>query len=319
MANSISRATSVSKPVGFVWRHLEPYITTLFGEQNSHSLNRIIVLVSPNVRWDNTVHGPNAVVRWAAAASAVRHTEEVGQSVVNTLLQIASNVSLQSHIPVETWACLEEPQSLPPVCLGRYWGTKECVVRLVRGLGDIEILKSYFLLVWSEWDSILASGFYEMETSIREDFGGIGMCHHREDLIRRLDHVLGRLGRGSEYLKRHKPWIDEYHILTGKGEYGRLREVLLEVEREAMNTLIRALLDSFLFNEFTDRAQNPTWPFPVLCLFRVCDCGFGPVCVTLHTNFSAQPSSCFSPQPLRYAVHRGSLLFTHSGYHLVEH
>ena len=134
------------------------------------------------------------------------------------------------------------------------------------------------------------------------------MCHHREDLIRRLDHVLKRLGRGSEYLKRHKPWIDEYHILTGKGEYGRLREVLLEVEREAMNTLIRALLDSFLFNEFTDRAQNPTRPFPVLCLFRVCDCGFGPVCVTLHTKFSAQPSSCFSPQPLRYAVHRGSLL-----------
>ena len=196
--------------------------------------------------------------------------------MVNTLLQVASNISLQLHIPIEVWACLKQVRSLPPVCLGRYLGTTGCVVRYIRGLGDIEVLKSYFLLVWSEWDSILGSGYYEMETSIREDFYGIGMYRHREDLIRRLDHVLGQLDRGPEYLKRHKPWIDDYHILTGKGEYGKLREVLLEVEREAMNTSIRALLDSFLFNEFTDfggcdRVQNPTRPLPVLCPFHVCD------------------------------------------------
>ena len=319
IVSTISRAAKVSKSVGFVWRHLDPYIATLIREPSSPSLNWVVVLVAPNIRWEDTAKGQSAVVRWAAAALAVRRTEEVCRDVVNTLLQIASNISLQLHIPIEVWACLKKVRSLPPVCLGRYLGTTGCVVRHVRGLGDVEVLKSYFLLVWSEWDSILSSGYYEMETSIREDFYGIGMYRHREDLIRRLDHVLGQLDRGSEYLKQHKPWIDDYHILTGKGEYGRLREVLLEVEREAMNTLIRALLDSFLFNEFTDRAQNPTPPLPVLYPFHVCDFEFGPIRVTLHGKFCAQLSSCFLSGLICYAVHRGSLLFTRSGYRAVEH
>jgi hypothetical protein len=70
---------------------------------------------------------------------------------------------------------------------------------------DLETSKSssHTFFVWSEWDCLYDSGLDEMQASIREDFGGIGMGHHREDLIKRLDHVLGQLDLGLEYFKQH--------------------------------------------------------------------------------------------------------------------
>ena len=173
-----------------MWIRTKPFLPTLFNKASPQA----IVPVSPHVGWRRltfTDH-KDMISRWAAAASAIPYTEEVGQSVVDALLHIASNDSLRPHIHVGMWVWLEKRPSLPPECFGRSRGTGWKVVRHIRALGDIEILKSYFLLVWSEWDPIFgwSEGLAEMQASIREDFNGLEMGRHREDLIERLDHVL---------------------------------------------------------------------------------------------------------------------------------
>ena len=208
-----------------------PQITALFDEGSPDSLNRIIVLVSPYVPWDSRVfHSSTVTRRWATAVLAVPYTEEVGRSVVDAVLQIASIKSLQPYIPVGVWALLKEQPSLPPACLGRARGTTACVVRGIRELGDPEILKSYLSLVWSEWYAIHPDGFTDMCASIRDDFGGIGMGGHRNDLVKRLDYVLGQLGQGLGYYQ-------QYHRL--KRQYKELKDILLEVDRETTGILTR--------------------------------------------------------------------------------
>jgi len=142
----------------------------------------------------------------------VPYTEEIAQSVVDTLLQIASEIDLSSLITSEVWLWLTRPSSLPPVCLGRCNGTHRHVIERVRRLGDIGVLKSYFLLVWAESDFIFSGGFDEMCNSIREDFSGVEMFHHRYDLIQRLEHILGQLDQGFGYLGQHNPNLSPYHL-----------------------------------------------------------------------------------------------------------
>ena len=131
------------------------------------------------------------IIRWATAAPAVPHSKEVDQIVVEMLLKLGNFGRLRSYIPTEMWAGLKEQSSLPPLSEARHEGTRRNLVRHVQGLGDPDILKSYFLLVWSEWDVLYDSGFAEMQASIVEDLGGIGMQHYPGDLIRHLDYVLG--------------------------------------------------------------------------------------------------------------------------------
>ena len=115
-----------------------------------------------------------------------------------------------------------------------YLGTSGFVVKAVQALKDIEVLKSYLILVWSEWDSLTSNGFDEMCTLIGEDFGEIGMGHHRADLIQRLDHVLGQLDRGLEHLKQHNSEFDEDGLRRAKDQYRRLRDTLLKTNIEAI-------------------------------------------------------------------------------------
>ena len=226
--------------IRFMWGAIRPFVTTLFDEASPNSVNRVIALVSPYVLWDTQDFKKSAVTRWVAAALAVPYTEVVGQSVVDALLQVASVDSLRPHIPIRIWAWLNKQPSLPRICFGRSKGTKGDVVYWVRALGDIEILKSYFLLVWSECDSLYDSGFTEMCTSIREDFGGIGMGCHREDLIKQLSHVQRQLDRGLKYLQEHVSFfLTGSDILVRKMQYGKLKEVLLEVDGEALEILTR--------------------------------------------------------------------------------
>jgi hypothetical protein len=79
-----------------------------------------------------------------------------------------------------------------------------------------------------------------MQTLIAQDFGGIGMWCHRDDLIRHLGHVEGQLDRGLEHFKQHDPWVYEEDIRLRKVQYGRMKNVLLEVDKRAMETLTRA-------------------------------------------------------------------------------
>ena len=90
------------------------WITVLLDEADLEFPSRVMMLVSPYARWWS-VSNTNTVTRWAAAALAVPYTEEVGQSVVDALLQIASEGRLQPFIPVDIWAWLKKRPSLPPI------------------------------------------------------------------------------------------------------------------------------------------------------------------------------------------------------------
>jgi len=225
----------------FMWKAIGPFITTLFDEASPNSLNRVIVLVSPHVHWETWGFNKTAVTRWAAAALAVPYTELVGQCVVDALLQLASIDSLRPYIPIGIWAWLDKQPPLPCVYSSLHKGTKETkgdVVRGVRALRDVDILKSYLLLVWLKSDFLRKSGFTEMCASIREDFSGIGMGCHREDLIKQLDHVLERLGQESGSHQKHMLLSGLYKPVEDT-RYRKLKEALLEVDREALEILTR--------------------------------------------------------------------------------
>ena len=74
------------------------------------------------------------------------------------------------------------------------------------------------------------------------------MGWHREDLIKRLSHVLEQLDhllhipgetiRRSRYLAKHASGVDGDGKVA-KEQYGELKRVLLEVDAEAAKILIR--------------------------------------------------------------------------------
>jgi len=251
--------TSITK-----WNRIEPFITGLFDKPSIPSMDRAITLVSPYFH----SFDQNTLAQWSMAALAtlaVPYTEEVGQSVADTLWRITLDDALRQHIPVGIWLwSSKQTFILPAQCIpperrvratvripptqrippARRWyqdprGRE--AVRQFRALGDIEILKSYLLLVWLEWTPLEDSAFAEMRTSIREDFNGIGMGQHREDLRKRLDHVLGQLDRGPKYLmeQRPHPYISCGDTEITENQYWELKQLLLEVDREAMEILTR--------------------------------------------------------------------------------
>ena len=226
-------AARASEMPGFMWHRVEYFTHTLFREATP----RAIVLVSPRIPWRWLTVGEGLIQLWVAAVSAADYTEEVAQCVVDMLLRIASEDELLPHITVNVWSWLTKRPSLPPVCSGRSYGSHLCVVKAVRGLGDIEVLKSYFLLVWSEWDALWSEGFDEMCISIREDFGGIGMSHHRADLVQRLDQILGQLDKGTEYLQQHNPNILWFEPQRVKDHCGELRDILLGINAETISRM----------------------------------------------------------------------------------
>ena len=228
--DTVLRAFRALGTFNLMWDRTNQFADALFSEVLSP---RAIVLISPYIFWHMPPRG-DFVQRWAAAASSVPYTEEVAQSVVETLLQIAFKRDLLPHVTVNVWSWLTKRPSLQPVSVGRLFGTDLLVVKTVRGLKDTDILKSYLILLWSEWNPRWGSNFDEVCAAIREDFGGIGMGRHRADLIQQLDHTLGQLGRGLEHLRQHKPTLKEGDIQGMKDHYGKLKDVLLETNVEAI-------------------------------------------------------------------------------------
>ena len=265
MFDAILDAARASGALRFMWSPITQFADTLISEASP----RAIVLASPHIPWDQLTDRGDLVQQWAAKASTVPDSEEVAQNVVDMLLQIASEEKLAPHIPAGLWSWLTKRPSLPPICWGRYVGADGFVLKVVRGLEDVEVLKSYLLLVWSEWgifwsdwdtlqagrlplrterealrperDTPRSYGFDEMCASIREDFSGIEMSHHRAELIQRLNHVLGELDRGLEHLNQHNPQLDKSDLLTMKRGYRRFKGVLLEVEMRTSSPMIALL------------------------------------------------------------------------------
>ena len=214
-------------PATSLWGAITPFISALFEAASDQT----VVLTSPRVPWDREPDATRAVTRWASAASAVPYTDEIGQIVVDALLSIASVDCLQPHIPIDIWSWLNKRPTLPYVCLGRSAGTRKHVVRCVRKLKDVEILKSYFLLVWSPWDHIAyPEALLEMRMAIKQDFNGVEMEDHRKDLVKHLNYVLRQLNRGLGYLRQQKLWIEQDDVQKAKAQYQTLRQDLLQMD-----------------------------------------------------------------------------------------
>jgi hypothetical protein len=227
-------AVKASSSMTSLWHPIMPFISTLFNAASPQT----ILFIAPHVPWDREPQDTNALISWANAASAVSAapcSEELEQRVVDALLHIASIDALRPDIPRDSWSWLNRRPSLPPLCQGRPPAKTRHVVSRVRGLRDPEILTSYLLLVWSEWDPILPRrDLSEMRMAISRDFRGEGMRENRRHLIAHLDHVLGELDLGLGYFKQFKLWMDENDIQLAKAQYGELREKLLEVDRREM-------------------------------------------------------------------------------------
>ena len=227
MMDAFLSATKVSGPGTSLWGAITPSISTLFEAASDQT----VVLTSHRVPWDREPDAIRAVTRWASAASAVPYTDEIGPIVVDALLSIASVDCLRPHIPVDIWSWLNKRPTLPYVCFGRSVGTKKHVVRYVRKLKDVEILKSYFLLVWSQWDHIThQEALSEMRLAIKQDFKGAEMEVHRKDLVKHLDYVLRHLNRGLGYLRQHKLWIEQDDVQRAKVQYQRFMQDLLQMD-----------------------------------------------------------------------------------------
>ena len=294
---------------GFMWHRIKPPMTRLLDEKSSVSLKRAAILASPYFPWGELRDDEHFVQLWAAGTSTIPYTNEVVRSVADTLLQISSNPSLQPQIPVDMWMWLNQRPSLPPVCTGRYWGRSHGVFQTVRSLGDAGTLTSYLILVWSEWEYLEDESLLEMYALLREDFGGTWVERHRTDLLQHLDHVLAQLDLGLECLQQYDPRINEDDIRRRKGQYMELKEVLLEVERGAIDELIREFPRSeSLFGSlnFCGQAQDVTRHSCVRSLSCVCSYVLGillPMDNPAHQSPSIRPRIFhgfimqFFPQP----------------------
>ena len=229
MFDAFLHVARASERSGLMWFYIEPLFSALLDEGAPVVLKRVAILISPHIPWWQFEDSGRLIQVWVEAASAVPYTDDIGQSVVDTLLQIACWKS--PTIPAGVWSWLNKRPDLPPACPGRYWGSSQAVFKTIRALDDIEILTSYLVLVWSEWDFLMPKGFDEMCASVREDFGGEEMGHYRKDLLDRLGHVRRELGLGLEYIQQHKPRLDEENFRLRQRQYEELREILVKVDR----------------------------------------------------------------------------------------
>ena len=224
------RAVQSTKSEDFIW--VRPLVNTLFSTLSPRFSDRVILLVTPYAWLYQGPRSEDEVARWALTVSAVPYTEEVGELVVKALLLAAADDTLRRCIPANLWAWLKKLQSPLYVSPQRNI-TQFGVVHHIRGLGDIEILKSYLLIIWQNRISLSHSGFAEMKASIMEDFAGVGMSRHRRDLIKKLEEV-------RQY------WNESY-----RPRYKELKELLLQVDMEAEKTLTSALPNHHFFGLLT--------------------------------------------------------------------
>ena len=224
----------------FSWRHIKPFLDKLFDGTGHVSSDRALILVSPYMCWQYPNFGEDRARIWVVAASVVPKEEEFAPSVVATVLEIVYHKRLPPHLFGDARPWLELRPLLPPLYSGRNVGRHQEMVRGVRDLGDIEILKYYLLLVWSEWDYSFSDGYPEMQVSIRRDFSGIEMKSHRADLLQRLDYILAELDRPLQHFQREVLFTNRRILRQNKDRYRELRETLLEVERAALEAPTRA-------------------------------------------------------------------------------
>ena len=172
---------------------------------------------------------------WIKAASALPYTDDVGRSVVDTLLDIASS-DLSPYIPMVAWDWLNKRPVLHPESVAFRPEGMVSVVQMIRELRDVELFVSYLHIVWSEWCQLGSYGVLVMRHLIREEFGGIGATGYRKDLIWRLVHVLSQLDEGQGHIYPDTS-IGRVSLSLLKAEYEELWRELLEMDEEGMKVL----------------------------------------------------------------------------------
>ena len=178
---------------------------------------------------------------WIAAAFGLPDTEDVRKSVVETLLQMAYDDELRPHIPVVAWEWLKKRPVLRregPTISRR---TSEGFFETVRNLGDIGVITSYLLLVWSEWNNLDDRDREEMQRLIREQLDGIHAAGYRADLVRRLDHILPQFDRGWESVYPPGYFTDDETFMRAKEWYEGFRRDLLQLDEETSKILAGTL------------------------------------------------------------------------------
>ena len=234
MFDAILRVALKSRSGEFMWYHIGRYTTTLFDESSPPFPNQAIILAAPCVPWGNGTYFEKAAARWASAVLATPFCEEVGQSVVDALLRISQWDTLRPHIPIGIFAWLKRQPFLPYRRKGLGYPPGSGVIRYIRCLGDIEILKSYFLLIWSHWYILSEWQANDTQVSLGEDFRGITMQHHRKDLTERLGYILKQLDQ--ELMESPKDaYYTKNSILLARRRYRPLLATLEEEDRKSMN------------------------------------------------------------------------------------
>ena len=234
-------------------------MNTLLNDASDASLKQAAILASPYVPWGSQVFWGLARA-WVAAASTFPEEREIAPSVINALLRIAFFGLLPPGNQGDVWSWLKLRPSLQSICQGRHLGSHSDVMRQVRGLKDIEILKSYLLIIWLEWDSIQGSGFPTMCEYIREGFSGVEASSHRAELVQRLDEVIGELDRGLAYLRRDRPDLREEELPKRKGQYEELRRILMAIPEapEIPTCMSSRLINFFDLLTLVEHAQDLT-------------------------------------------------------------
>ena len=220
---------------------------------------RAVVLAGPCIDWGQgrSADLQDLISRWIIGISVAPRTEEVARCVAGTLLQIAAYPHLRPFIPADAWLWLNERPSLPPVREDRRLGSGRDIIRMVRELGDMGVLTSHLIMIWSEWKPLDDDEFAEMRMSVCEDFNGVGSGYHRAELIQRMDCILGEVDRQSGHhetvLGVQRLWgsNEEVYSRVMKDQYVTLKRMLQEVDREATEILYRTPPNFIVFGLLT--------------------------------------------------------------------
>jgi len=242
----------------------------LLSDTNDISLKRAAMLAFPYIHW-NRGESRGLVQAWMATASVIPKEKVVAPSVVDALLQIAYFDLLPPRNHGDIWSWLTLRPSLPPICYGRRLGSDPRVMQQVRGLKDIGILKSYLLIVWSEWDTLEHYDSPTMSECIREEFSGVGENSRRTELAQRLDEVIGELDKGLAHLQRDKPDLTGDQLQTRKGQYEELRKILKEIPEapEIPTCMSSRLIDLFDLLTLVEHPQDLNQYLRVRSLRRI--------------------------------------------------
>jgi len=214
-------------------RYLRPVIPKLLAEGRSAALKRAAILALPHLElaWLGSDEMHDFIQLWISAADTLDDAaEDVCQAVVDVLLQMAFFHSVRPHITPKAWSWLNKRPVLPPRCRGRLLcSTGSNVLPAIRAHNDIELLTSYLVTMWSEWDCAGEWAFEGMCEVLLEEFcrDGDEVREYKMDLLARLNLVLGELGKGLEYLKVRHPDMqpDEFEVIRKR--YRELKRILL--------------------------------------------------------------------------------------------